>query len=79
MSQADSSKHRILSRPHGSLDGQRNDYLGRKYSVRYEAVNAMLLNEFLKQHGAIGRSPQLIYSGRKQRLVLRSLECLKSR
>jgi len=48
MSQADSSEHRILSRPHGSLDGQRNDYSGRKYSVRYEAVNVMLLNEFLK-------------------------------
>jgi hypothetical protein len=24
---------------------------GKVYSVRYEAVNAMLLNEFLKEHG----------------------------
>jgi len=51
MSQADSSKHHILSRPHGSLDGQRNDYLGGKYDVRYQAGNAMPLNEFLKQQG----------------------------
>jgi hypothetical protein len=26
------------------------DKEGRPYSVRYEAVNAMLLNEFLKEH-----------------------------
>jgi hypothetical protein len=29
-------------------DGQ-----GRPYSVRYEAVNAMLLNEFLKEHSTV--------------------------
>jgi septal ring factor EnvC (AmiA/AmiB activator) len=28
------------------------DHKGEIYSVRYEAVNAMLLNEFLKQHKA---------------------------
>ena len=28
------------------------DEEGKPYSVRYEAVNAMLLNEFLKQHRA---------------------------
>jgi hypothetical protein len=28
------------------------DYHGKPYSVRYEAVNAMLLNEFLKEHKA---------------------------
>src|SRR6202790_4878706 len=29
------------------------DAEGRPYTVRYEAVNAMLLNEFLKQHGQV--------------------------
>ena len=29
------------------------DRNGEIYSVRYEAVNAMLLNEFLKQHKAL--------------------------
>ena len=27
-----------------------NDDSGKPYTVRYEAVNAMLLNEFLKEH-----------------------------
>jgi len=26
---------------------------GKPYTVRYEAVNAMLLNEFLKEHGEV--------------------------
>ena len=26
---------------------------GKPYSVRYEAVNAMLLNEFLKEHSTV--------------------------
>jgi len=30
-------------------EGARDDR-GKRYSVRYEAVNAMLLNEFLKEH-----------------------------
>ena len=29
------------------------DEQGKPYSVRYDAVNAMLLNEFLKQHGTV--------------------------
>jgi len=29
------------------------DDKGRPYSVRYEAVNAMLLNEFLKEHHTV--------------------------
>jgi hypothetical protein len=29
------------------------DEQGRPYTVRYEAVNAMLLNEFLKEHDAV--------------------------
>jgi len=27
-----------------------HDHQGKPYTVRYEAVNAMLLNEFLKEH-----------------------------
>ena len=30
------------------------DKNGQVYSVRYDAVNAMLLNEFLKEHGKVG-------------------------
>ena len=30
-----------------------HDRNGEIYSVRYEAVNAMLLNEFLKQHQTV--------------------------
>jgi septal ring factor EnvC (AmiA/AmiB activator) len=29
------------------------DEQGKVYTVRYEAVNAMLLNEFLKEHGKV--------------------------
>src|SRR5438876_11311929 len=29
------------------------DEQGKPYTVRYEAVNAMLLNEFLKEHGTV--------------------------
>jgi flagellar capping protein FliD len=29
------------------------DAQGKAYTVRYEAVNAMLLNEFLKEHGKV--------------------------
>ena len=29
------------------------DEPGKPYTVRYEAVNAMLLNEFLKEHGQV--------------------------
>ena len=32
------------------------DEEGKPYSVRYEAVNAMLLNEFLKARRQIGRA-----------------------
>jgi hypothetical protein len=33
-----------------NLDLVARDEQGKPYSVRYEAVNAMLLNEFLKEH-----------------------------
>ena len=29
------------------------DHQGKPYTVRYEAVNAMLLNEFLKEHRTV--------------------------
>ena len=29
------------------------DEQGKSYTVRYEAVNAMLLNEFLKEHAKV--------------------------
>ncbi len=29
------------------------DETGKPYTVRYEAVNAMLLNEFLEEHGKV--------------------------
>ena len=32
-----------------------HDKDGKPYTVRYEAVNAMLLNEFLKQHDKVGK------------------------
>jgi len=32
------------------------DAKGKVYTVRYEAVNAMLLNEFLKEHRTVQRS-----------------------
>ena len=31
------------------------DKEGKPYSVRYEAVNAMLLNEFLKEHSTVAK------------------------
>jgi hypothetical protein len=37
------------------------------YSVRYEAVNAMLLNEFLKEHGTVQEQSAEI-AGLKSRL-----------
>ena len=37
---------------------------GEIYSVRYEAVNAMLLNEFLKEHRKLEVQGPQIYSGK---------------
>jgi DNA repair ATPase RecN len=36
------------------------DALGKPYTVRYEAVNAMLLNEFLKEHRRIEEQSVMI-------------------
>jgi hypothetical protein len=35
------------------------DEQGKPYSVRYEAVNAMLLNEFLKEHRTVEEQAQV--------------------
>ena len=46
------------------------DEQGKPYSVRYEAVNAMLLNEFLKEHHKVDRLEQAIAEQQKQIKVL---------
>jgi hypothetical protein len=47
-----------------------HDDQGRPYTVRYEAVNAMLLNEFLKQHQKIAGQNTEIQNLRQQNEVL---------
>src|SRR5437763_5011763 len=39
---------------------------GKVYTVRYEAVNAMLLNEFLKAHGKLDQQQAMIDRQQKQ-------------
>jgi hypothetical protein len=41
------------------------DDQGKPYTVRYEAVNAMLLNEFLKQHAKVQEQEAMIAQQRK--------------
>jgi hypothetical protein len=42
------------------------DEQGKVYSVRYEAVNAMLLNEFLKEHGQVQQLKATVAQQQKQ-------------
>jgi len=42
------------------------DKEGKPYSVRYDAVNAMLLNEFLKQHKAFVQEHRTVEELKKQ-------------
>ena len=42
------------------------DHNGKIYSVRYEAVNAMLLNEFLKEHRKVEEQGAMIARQQKQ-------------
>ena len=42
------------------------DDQGKVYTVRYEAVNAMLLNEFLKQHREVEQQEATIAKQQKQ-------------
>ncbi len=44
---------------------------GRPYSVRYEVVNAMLLNEFLKEHSKVEQQDHRI---QKQDAIIARLE-----
>jgi hypothetical protein len=39
---------------------------GKLFTVRYEAVNAMLLNEFLKEHGKVQEQGEMIARQQKQ-------------
>jgi uncharacterized coiled-coil protein SlyX len=39
---------------------------GKPYTVRYEAVNAMLLNEFLKEHREVQEQKAIIARQQKQ-------------
>jgi hypothetical protein len=42
------------------------DEKGKVYSVRYDAVNAMLLNEFLKEHGKVEKLETSVARQQKQ-------------
>jgi hypothetical protein len=42
------------------------DEKGKAYSVRYDAVNAMLLNEFLKEHGKVEKLETTVARQQKQ-------------
>jgi hypothetical protein len=42
------------------------DEEGKPYTVRYEAVNAMLLNEFLKEHQKVEEQGETIAQMKKQ-------------
>jgi len=42
------------------------DAKGKPYTVRYEAVNAMLLNEFLKEHRKVGAQEATIANLQKR-------------
>jgi hypothetical protein len=42
------------------------DEQGKPYTVRYEAVNAMLLNEFLKEHRKVEEQGAIIAKQQKQ-------------
>ena len=42
------------------------DEQGKPYTVRYDAVNAMLLNEFLKEHRAVQELKKAIAEQREE-------------
>jgi cell envelope opacity-associated protein A len=48
-----------------NLDLVVRDKEGKPYSVRYEVVNAMLLNEFLKEHGEVAELKSTVTEQRK--------------
>ena len=52
---------------------------GRPYTVRYEAVNAMLLNEFLKEHRTVQKQQKEVDALRaelkEQRTLIQTVNC----
>ncbi len=48
------------------------DKEGKPYSVRYDQVNAMLLNEFLKEHYAFGAQQETIARQQKEIELLKA-------
>jgi uncharacterized coiled-coil protein SlyX len=42
------------------------DAAGKPYTVRYDAVNAMLLNEFLKEHSTVQELEATVANQQKQ-------------
>ena len=48
------------------------DDQGKPYSVRYEAVNAMLLNEFLKEHQSVEELKEIVAEQEKEIKALRA-------
>ena len=46
---------------------------GKPYSVRYEAVNAMLLNEFLKEHCKVESLEKVMAEQQKENAVMRAM------
>jgi hypothetical protein len=49
------------------------DEQGRPYTVRYEAVNAMLLNEFLKEHRKVESLEKTMAGQQKENEVMRAI------
>jgi len=49
------------------------DQQGKPYSVRYEAVNAMLLNEFLKEHRRVESLEKAMAEQRKENAAMRAM------
>ena len=49
------------------------DVQGRPYTVRYEAVNAMLLNEFLKEHRKVEMLEKAMAGQQKENEAMRAI------
>ena len=49
------------------------DEQGKPYTVRYEAVNAMLLNEFLKEHRKVESLEKAMAEQQKENTAIRAM------
>ena len=58
--------HRTADGTIRSPTGTHRDAEGKVYTVRYEAVNAMLLNEFLKEHRKVENLEATVVQQRKE-------------